>query len=100
PAAQMIIAAPVPSNLNPPSKSLDLGQSTLMFFTAASLVVPYFSTLMLNFCDFSRFAPDRKTVIVANFFGLPINFTAFAIVSVVVTAGTIAVYGKAIFDPV
>ena len=37
--------------------------------TAASLVVAYFSTLMLNFCDFSRFAPDRKTVIVANFTG-------------------------------
>ncbi|MDQ6790100.1 MAG: NCS1 family nucleobase:cation symporter-1 [Candidatus Dormibacteraeota bacterium] len=98
--AWMIIAAAGRINLNLPSKSLDLGQSTLMFFTAASLVVAYFSTLMLNFCDFSRFAPDRKTVIVANFFGLPINFTAFAIVSVVVTAGTIAVYGKAIFDPV
>lgn len=98
--AWMLIAAGSRLNLNLPSKSLSGGQSTLMFFTAVSLVVAYFSTLMLNFCDFSRFAPDRKTVIVANFFGLPVNFTAFAIVSVVVTAGTIAVYGKAIFDPV
>jgi NCS1 family nucleobase:cation symporter-1 len=55
---------------------------------------------MLNFCDFSRFAPTRKAVIVANFFGLPVNFTAFSIVSVVVTAGTVTLFGKAIFDPV
>jgi nucleobase:cation symporter-1, NCS1 family len=96
----LIIAAGGRINLNLPSKALDLGQSTLMFFTAVSLVVTYFSTLMLNFCDFSRFAPTRKAVIVANFFGLPVNFTAFSIVSVVVTAGTVTLFGKAIFDPV
>jgi nucleobase:cation symporter-1, NCS1 family len=96
----LIIAAGGRINLNLPSKALDLGQSTLMFLTAVSLVVTYFSTLMLNFCDFSRFAPTRKAVIVANFFGLPINFTAFSIVSVVVTAGTVTLFGKAIFDPV
>jgi nucleobase:cation symporter-1, NCS1 family len=98
--AWMLVAAGGRINLNLPSKSLDIGRSALMFLTAGSLVVAYFSTLMLNFCDFSRFAPDRKTVIRANFFGLPVNFTAFSIVSVVVTAGTVAVYGKAIFDPV
>ena len=35
-----------------------------------------------------------------NFWGLPINFMAFAVVSVVVTAGSIAVFGEAITDPV
>jgi NCS1 family nucleobase:cation symporter-1 len=55
---------------------------------------------MLNYCDFSRFAPDQRAVRRANFWGLPVNFTAFAIVSVIVTAGTITVFGKAITDPV
>jgi NCS1 family nucleobase:cation symporter-1 len=35
-----------------------------------------------------------------NFWGLPVNFTAFSVVTVIVTAGTVAVFGEAILDPV
>jgi NCS1 family nucleobase:cation symporter-1 len=70
------------------------------FLAAIALVIAYFSTLLLNFCDFSRFAPSRRAVLVGNFWGLPVNFIAFSVVSVLVTAGTLAVYGEYIFDPV
>ena len=87
--------------------SLDLGAETVeggaavhAFFAAMALTITYFSTLLLNFCDFSRFAPTRRTVVVGNFWGLPVNFLAFAVVTVVVTAGSIAVFGEAITDPV
>ncbi|GAB2741159.1 NCS1 family nucleobase:cation symporter-1 [Sinomonas soli] len=70
------------------------------FAAAIALTVTYFSTLLLNFCDFSRFAPDRRAVWTANLWGLPVNFIAFSVVSVVVTAGTYQVYGKHIYDPV
>ena len=70
------------------------------FFVAVALTITYFSTLLLNFCDFSRFAPNRATVVRGNFWGLPVNFMAFAIVTVAVTAGSIAVFGEAITDPV
>jgi NCS1 family nucleobase:cation symporter-1 len=70
------------------------------FVAAIALTVTYFSTLLLNFCDFSRFAPDRRAVWTANLWGLPVNFIAFSVVSVVVTAGTYQVYGKHIYDPV
>jgi NCS1 family nucleobase:cation symporter-1 len=73
---------------------------THAFFAATALTVTYFSTLMLNFCDFSRFAPSRKAVRTANLWGLPVNFIAFSVVSVVVTAGTFKVYGEYIYDPV
>ncbi len=73
---------------------------THAFFAAMALTVTYFSTLMLNFCDFSRFAPSRKAVWTANLWGLPVNFIAFSVVSVVVTAGTFKVYGEYIYDPV
>jgi NCS1 family nucleobase:cation symporter-1 len=73
---------------------------THAFFAAIALTVTYFSTLLLNFCDFSRFAPSRKAVRTANLLGLPVNFIAFSVVSVVVTAGTFQVYGKHIYDPV
>jgi NCS1 family nucleobase:cation symporter-1 len=70
------------------------------FLASIALVVAYFSTLLLNFCDFSRFAPSRRAVVVGNFWGLPVNFIAFSVVSVLVTAGTLVVYGEYIFDPV
>lgn len=70
------------------------------FAAAIALTVTYFSTLLLNFCDFSRFAPDRRAVWTANLWGLPVNFIAFSVVSVVVTAGTYQVYGQHIYDPV
>lgn len=73
---------------------------THAFLAAVSLTVAYFSTLLLNFCDFSRFAPTRKSVFWANLWGLPVNFLAFSVVSVVVTAGTFVVYGEYIYDPV
>src|SRR5215203_460910 len=82
------------------SKELTAGGTILAFFTAASLVVAYFSTLLLNFCDFARFSPSERMVKVGNFWGLPVNFTAFSLVTVVVTAGSVAVYGEAITDPV
>jgi NCS1 family nucleobase:cation symporter-1 len=73
---------------------------THAFLAATALTVTYFSTLLLNFCDFSRFAPSRRAVRTANLWGLPVNFIAFSVVSVVVTAGTFQVYGKHIYDPV
>jgi len=74
--------------------------TTHAWLSAVALTVTYFSTLMLNFCDFSRFAPSRRAVRTANLLGLPLNFIAFSVVSVVVTAGTFQVYGKYIYDPV
>jgi NCS1 family nucleobase:cation symporter-1 len=39
-------------------------------------------------------------VVWGNFWGLPVNFLGFAVVTVLVTAGSIAVFGEAITDPV
>ncbi|GAA3758828.1 NCS1 family nucleobase:cation symporter-1 [Streptomyces tremellae] len=69
------------------------------WFGAVGLILSTYGTLMLNFCDFSRFAPDARTVRRGNFWGLPINSTAFALVSVVVTAGSLKVFGHAITNP-
>jgi NCS1 family nucleobase:cation symporter-1 len=35
-----------------------------------------------------------------NFLGLPVNFLVFSIITVIVTAGTLKVFGEAIMDPV
>jgi len=67
---------------------------------AAMLIVAYFSALLLNFGDFARFAKDEDTMRKGNLLGLPVNFLVFSIITVIVTAGTLKVFGEAIMDPV
>ncbi len=70
------------------------------WLAAFATTVAYFAALLLNFCDFARFAPSRKSVFTANLWGLPANFIAFTVVSVLVTVGTKEIYGEYIYDPV
>lgn len=78
---------------------LSTGGQVYDTFAAVGLTVGILATLMLNFSDFARFAPTRKAITVGNIWGLPVNWTAFAVTSAVLSAATVAVYGKAIIDP-
>ncbi|MFI1737526.1 NCS1 family nucleobase:cation symporter-1 [Streptomyces sioyaensis] len=80
-------------------KHISTGEQVRMWFGGVGLILSTYGTLMLNFCDFARFAPDERTVRRGNFWGLPINSSAFALVSVIVTAGSVQVFGTAITDP-
>ncbi|SMG06565.1 NCS1 family nucleobase:cation symporter-1 [Paraburkholderia susongensis] len=71
-----------------------------VMITAISLVVSYFSGPMLNFGDFSRYGKSFRSVKRGNFWGLPVNFLAFSLVTVVTTAATLPVFGELITDPV
>jgi NCS1 family nucleobase:cation symporter-1 len=82
--------------LAPPVAGSSLGHMA----AAAMLIVAYFAALLLNFGDFARFAKDRRAMTLGNFLGLPVNFLVFAIITVIVTAGTVKVFGAAIMDPV
>lgn len=66
----------------------------------AALVVGYFSALLLNFGDFSRYCPTERQMVRGNLLGLPVNWMLFAVVTVVVTSGTVEIFGEAIMDPV
>ncbi len=71
-----------------------------VMITAIALVVSYFSGPMLNFGDFSRYGKSYDAVKLGNFWGLPVNFLAFSLVTVITTAATQPVFGKIITDPV
>jgi NCS1 family nucleobase:cation symporter-1 len=68
--------------------------------SAVLLVVSYFAALLLNFGDFSRFGKSERQMKIGNFLGLPVNFLLFAIIVVIVTAGSVKVFGHMIMDPV
>lgn len=71
-----------------------------VMLTAISLVVSYFSGPLLNFGDFSRYCRSFDDVRRGNFWGLPVNFLAFSLVTVITTAATVPVFGQLITDPI
>ena len=75
-------------------------ESIGLMANAAMLIVAYFAALLLNFGDFSRFAKSEAAMKSGNFWGLPVNFILFAIITVIVTGGSMKVFGQAIMDPV
>lgn len=76
------------------------GQTIGHMINAALLVIAYFAALLLNFGDFSRFGKSERQMKVGNFLGLPVNFLVFAVVVVIVTAGSVSVFGEMLMDPV
>ena len=75
-------------------------ESIGLMANAAMLIVAYFAALLLNFGDFSRFATSEAAMKRGNFWGLPVNFILFALITVIVTGGSMKVFGTAIMDPV
>ncbi len=68
--------------------------------SATALVVSYFSGPMLNFGDFSRYTATFAQVKKGNFWGLPVNFLVFSLLTVLTAAATVPVFGELITDPV
>ena len=82
------------------NRELTLFQTLREMSSVVALVIAYFAALLLNFADFSRFGVSEQAVRRGNFLGLPINFMLFAVVTVIITASTVVVFGKAILDPI
>jgi nucleobase:cation symporter-1, NCS1 family len=71
-----------------------------VMINAIALVVSYFSGPMLNFGDFSRYGRTFDAVKLGNFWGLPVNFLGFSLLTVITTTATLPVFGTIITDPV
>ncbi|XCM84216.1 NCS1 family nucleobase:cation symporter-1 [Kitasatospora sp. HUAS MG31] len=71
-----------------------------VFFPALMGMIGFWSTLSLNIPDFTRFGGSQKAQIRGQALGLPTTMTLFALLSVLVTSGSQAVYGEPIWDPI
>jgi NCS1 family nucleobase:cation symporter-1 len=65
----------------------------------AATWITYFAALYLNFCDFSRYAPNVQAVRTGNLWGLPVNLILFSLVAGVTTIAAYQVYGEALVHP-
>ncbi|MFF9813502.1 NCS1 family nucleobase:cation symporter-1 [Streptomyces sp. NPDC014006] len=63
-------------------------------------MIGFWSTLSLNIPDFTRYGRSQKAQTWGQALGLPTTMTLFAFLSVLVTSGSQAVYGKPVWDPV
>jgi NCS1 family nucleobase:cation symporter-1 len=73
--------------------------SLAALFAVAATWITYFAALYLNFCDFSRYAPDAAAVRKGNLWGLPINLILFSLVAGVTTIAAFHVYDELLLHP-
>ena len=71
-----------------------------VFFPSLMGMIGFWSTLSLNIPDFTRYGANQRAQFWGQSLGLPTTMTLFALLSVLVTSGSQAVYGKAIWDPI
>ena len=71
-----------------------------LFWPSLAANVGYWITLSLNVPDFTRYAQSQRSQVVGQVLGLPLTMTAFSFIGIAVTAATIVVFDKAIWDPV
>ncbi|MEZ5212030.1 NCS1 family nucleobase:cation symporter-1 [Gordonia sp. (in: high G+C Gram-positive bacteria)] len=76
--------------------SLTGGDMWLKIVGGASLWVAIYGTFVLNFCDFTRNAVSKKSIIRGNFWGIPLNMLLFGGIVVVLAGGQYKINGTVI----
>jgi NCS1 family nucleobase:cation symporter-1 len=73
--------------------------SVTALMAVAAIWVTYFAALYLNFCDFSRYSPDERSLKIGNIWGLPVNLILFSLVAGITTIAAFHVYGEVLLHP-
>ncbi|UJJ33006.1 NCS1 family nucleobase:cation symporter-1 [Halopseudomonas maritima] len=69
------------------------------FFAVVGTMVAYFAAVVINYGDFARFVKSEKQMTVGNFLGLPVSLAIFSVIALVITAGTVVVFGETLTNP-
>ncbi|MGO1864354.1 MAG: NCS1 family nucleobase:cation symporter-1 [Corynebacterium sp.] len=69
------------------------------FIGVVGTMVAYFSAVIINFGDFSRFSKSEKSMKLGNFTGLPLSLAFFTFLSLFITAGAYVVFQDGQGDP-
>ena len=77
-----------------------VGLSSVGAFVAVfSIMVGYFAAVVINFGDFARFVKNEEEMKKGNLWGLVGNVVFFSFITLMITGGTIAIFGEYIADP-
>src|SRR5712672_1899136 len=86
--------------LSAPSRFITFSDFLKFLIPALNATVGFWSTVSLNFPDFTRFAKDERGQAVGQAVALPLTMTLYSFIGVAVTSATVVIYGSAIWDPV
>ena len=75
------------------------GGTYAAFLAVFGTMVAYFAAVVINFGDFARFVKNEGEMKKGNFWGLPGNIVLFSFIALMVTAGTVAVFGETLTNP-
>ncbi|MET8879401.1 NCS1 family nucleobase:cation symporter-1 [Streptomyces rubiginosohelvolus] len=75
------------------------GEMWLQILQAAALWVVIYGTFVLNFCDFTRSAKSRGSIIGGNVIGIPVNMIFFAVIVIVLSGAQFKLDGHVITSP-
>ena len=76
------------------------GLGTIGAFVAVfSIMVGYFAAVVINFGDFARFVKNEEEMKKGNLWGLVGNVVFFSFITLIITGGTIAIFGEYIAEP-
>ena len=69
------------------------------FLAVFSIMVGYFAAVVINFGDFARFVKNENEMKKGNLWGLVGNVVFFSFITLMITGGTIAVFGEYVAQP-
>jgi NCS1 family nucleobase:cation symporter-1 len=69
------------------------------FVAVFSIMVGYFAAVVINFGDFARFVENEEEMKKGNLWGLVGNVVFFSFITLMITGGTIAIFGEYIAEP-
>ena len=69
------------------------------FLAVFSIMVGYFAAVVINFGDFARFVKNENEMKKGNLWGLVGNVILFSFITLMITGGTIAIFGEYIAQP-
>jgi NCS1 family nucleobase:cation symporter-1 len=69
------------------------------FLAVFSIMVGYFAAVVVNFGDFARFVKSEDEMKKGNLYGLVGNVILFSFITLMITGGTIALFGELIAQP-
>lgn len=70
------------------------------FFPSAVGVISFWATMALNIPDYTRYARSQRAQMLGQVAAMPLTMAAFAFIGIAVTSATVALFGKALWDPV
>ncbi|MFD1007910.1 NCS1 family nucleobase:cation symporter-1 [Oceanisphaera ostreae] len=81
------------------SAGLKEGSDLAAFSAIVGTMVAYFAAVVINFGDFTRFVRSEREMKIGNLVGLPLNVAFFSFIALMITAGTLVLFGEALTNP-